>query len=236
MRKAIHFTTECERDLSLPAVPGIPTVVEPNGVDLGEFVELPSRGEFRAKHCIPADRPVIAFLGRIHPGKGVEYLIPALAAMKTADAMLMIIGPDSRGYQAKMEALIAQCGLKDRVVFTGLLKGRDRIAAMVDADLFALPSDHENFGIAVVEALAAGLPVVISDQVSIFREICAAKVGSAVQRDPQLLAEELTRWLSDGKALSAAASLARPFVWEHYNWERIAQRWADRYAQCIDRQ
>lgn len=233
--KALHFTTQQERNLSAAAAGGVPAIIEPNGVNLAEFEDLPPRGQFRASHGIAPDRPVIVFLGRIHPGKGLEYLIPALAAVKTPDALLVVVGPDSAGYQAEMQTLADGHGLNGRVLFTGLLKGRDRISALADSDLFALPSDHENFGIAVVEALAAGLPVVISDQVSIFREICAARVGAAVKREKEVLAAELTRWLADNKMRASAAALARPFVWDHYNWDRIARRWADHYTRCIKR-
>jgi glycosyltransferase involved in cell wall biosynthesis len=111
-----------------------------------------------------------------------------------------------------------------------MLKGADRIAALADADLFALPSFHENFGIAVIEALAAGIPVIISDEVGVCREIELAQVGAIVPTQVDPLAAEMKRWLTDDSLRQSAAARARPFVEERFDWVRIAQRWRERYA------
>jgi glycosyltransferase involved in cell wall biosynthesis len=231
---ALHFTTRAEQEETAEAL-RLPTasITEPNGVDLSEFVDLPSRGGFRSRYPAIGDRPLIAFLGRVHPGKGVEYLIPALARMKQADAMLLVIGPDSEGFQAQMQAEAQSLGVANRVVFAGMLRGPERVAALVDADLFSLPSDHENFGIAVVEALAAGKPVVISDRVGIAQEIRAAGVGAVVRREADELAAELSRWIGDPALRESAAARTRPFVWEQYDWAKIARRWADHYQRLL---
>jgi glycosyltransferase involved in cell wall biosynthesis len=150
------------------------------------------------------------------------------------DAMLAVVGPDSGGYRATVEQEVARFGLQRRVVFTGPLNGADRIAALVDADVFCLPSDHENFGLAVVESLAAGTPVVISHEVAISREVAAAEVGVAVQRDPAEIARELIRFLTDRPHRDAAAKRCRPFVWNSYDWKKIAARWMERYRALIE--
>ena len=100
----------------------------------------------------------------------------------------MIVGPDSNGFRATIEAMVDQAGVKDRVIFTGMLKGPDRVEALAGADLFALPSDHENFGMSVVESLAAGTPVIVSNEVALSTEVMSGKVGSVVQRDPKSIA------------------------------------------------
>jgi glycosyltransferase involved in cell wall biosynthesis len=232
---AIHFMTQREREVTRFHHIRAPAIVEPNGVDLEEFVSLPPRGTFRQKHPQIGQKPLIVFLGRIHPGKGVEHLIPAFARMKKSDAMLAVVGPDSDGFGREMAVLAERHGATDRVVFTGLLSGRDKVAALSDADVFALPSNHENFGVAVVEALAAGTPVVVSDQVYIHPDVTAAGVGAAVPIDVDALAAELDRWLTDDRLRQAAGARARPFVWEHYSWAKIAVRWAAHYEAIAAR-
>lgn len=235
---AIHYTSEIERDLAGPLGLKPRTIVEPNGVDLAEFENLPPCGAFRAKHSMLADggaqrRPIVLFLGRLHPKKGLDLLVPAFAQAAPADAVLAIVGPDADGYADEVRAMAKQHGVVDRVLFTGMLRGRERVEAFVDSDLFALPSYQENFGVAVVEALAAGTPVVISDQVNIHREIAAAGVGGVVPTKVDALAQELGRWLGDEPRRHAAAERARPFVWQKYDWNEIARRWREHYRTLV---
>jgi glycosyltransferase involved in cell wall biosynthesis len=228
--RALHFTTKTEADLVAPLRLGPPSVVETLGVDFKEFEELPRPGAFRERYPAVGDKPVVLFLGRLHPKKGLDLLIPAFADAKLDDAVLVVAGPDADGYRAKLEAEVLARGLGSRVVFTGMLHGRDRVEALADADLFVLPSYQENFGIAVVEALAAGTPVLISDQVNIWQEIVEASVGGVIRTDGQMLAAEMRRWMGDEGLRRGAAERARPFVWGRYDWREIARRWKSHYA------
>ncbi len=231
---AIHYTSAHERDLSAQAISlKPPALVEPLGVDLGEFEMLPPAGGLRSRFPQMMGKKIILFLGRIYPGKGVEYLVPALAAMKTRDAMVVIVGPD-QNFQATIEQLINRHGVRDRVLFTGMMRGRERLEALVDADLFALPSEHENFGIVVVEALACGTPVVVSDGVALHGEVVAGQVGSSVRvGDVSQLAAELDRWFGDDSLRRAAAERARPFVRQHFDWRAVAEHWVGHYQRLV---
>lgn len=232
---AIHYTSEIERDLAAPLALEPRKIVEPNGVDLAEFDDLPSRGAFRAKHPeLAAARQIVLFLSRVHPKKGLDLLVPAFAqAAPAADAALVIVGPDSDGYADTVRAAAKQHGVADRVFFTGMLRGRDRVEAFVDADLFVLPSYQENFGIAVVEALASGCPVLISDQVNIHREITAGHVGAVVPTQTEAVARELRRWLSDDPLRRDAGARGPAFVRDRYDWNVIAGHWAAHYAAVV---
>src|SRR3954465_5453861 len=95
---AIHFTTQTERDLVDPMRLVAPAIVEPNGVDLSEFANLPARGTFRAKYPDLNDKPIVLFLGRLHYKKGFDLLIPAFAKLANINARLVIAGPDAEGY------------------------------------------------------------------------------------------------------------------------------------------
>jgi len=228
---AIHFTTATERDLVRPLNLKAPAIVEPNGVDLAEFENLPARGTFRARYAQLGVRPIVLFLGRLNYKKGFDLLIPAFARVaSSSDAMLVIAGPEDAGYRATIDRYIDDARLpRDRVFFTGMLRGRERVEAFVDADLFVLPSYQENFGIAVIESLAAGTPVVISDQVNICNEIRAAGVGGVVPTQVEPLAHEVARWLGDEALRRRASAQAIPFVRAHYDWNEIAKRWAGHY-------
>jgi glycosyltransferase involved in cell wall biosynthesis len=230
---AIAFTSEAECDATAPLKLAPRSIVEPLGVDLREFQHLPAPGSFRSRHPRLVHGKMIAFLGRIHPGKGLELLIPAFARTGS-DETLVIIGPDSENFRARVESMISDAGITDRVIFTGMLRGPDRIAALADADLFALPSFHENFGLAVVEALAAGVPVIISNEVNLWKEIEAGGVGAVVPTQIEPLAAKLEEWLSNDALRAAAAGRARQFVSEHYDWDRIARRWEGHYAKLTE--
>ena len=131
--------------------------------------------------------------------RGLDLLVPAFARLAQKDTMLVIAGPDNDGYGDKVRQMVAENKLEDRVIFAGMLYGADRVAALADADLFCLPSYQENFGIAVVEALAAGTPAIISDQVNLFADVLEAEVGGAVPCKVEPLVAELDRWLGDGE-------------------------------------
>lgn len=229
---ALHFTSAAERDGAAGLKLDVPVIVEPLGIDLAEFETLPAPGSFRRRYPQFAGRPLIVFLGRIHPGKGLELLIPALAEVQI-DAALAIVGPDHSNFRHEIDSEIARRGLTDRVVFTGMLHGADRVAALADADLLALPSFHENFGLVVVEALACGVPVIISDEVNIHREVAGARVGAVVPTQVAPLAAELRRWIGDPALRAEAGARARPFVREHYDWNRIAEHWIEHYRRLI---
>jgi glycosyltransferase involved in cell wall biosynthesis len=230
---ALHFTSTAERDATARAIElRPPVIVEPLGVDLAEFATLPPPGSFRSKLGALGEKKMIVFLGRLHPGKGMEYLLPALARMKRRDAVLIAVGPDSNNFRAELERRAAKLGLNGRVHFAGMLRGSERIAALADADLFALPSEHENFGIVVVEALASGTPVIVSDGVALHTEVTMGQVGASVRvGDIVALAVELDRWLDDDDLRNAAARRARAFASERFDWSKIAARWVDHYQR-----
>ena len=232
---AIHFTSDTERDLAaglgFKAVP----MVEPNGISLSEFESLPKTGIFRAKYPQIGERPLVLFLGRVHPKKGLDLLLPAFAKVSSTDAFLVIVGPvTEKSYVEKLKSMAKSQGMADRVIFSGTLYGPDRIPAFVDADLFVLPSFQENFGIAVIEALAAGTPVVISDQVNIHAQVTAAGVGGVTPNGVEPLTKELERWLTNDRLRQQAAQQARPFVWKNYDWHQIAKRWNTNYAEILN--
>lgn len=140
----------------------------------------------------------ILFLGRIHPKKGCDLLIQAFAQVCQTDEKLHLVmaGPDQVGWQAKLQTLAEELGIGSKLTFTGLLKGDLKWGSLYTADVFVLPSHQENFGIAVVEALACGVPVLISQQVNIWREIQQAQAGFVASDTLEGTVSLLRQWLS----------------------------------------
>jgi glycosyltransferase involved in cell wall biosynthesis len=232
---AIHAGTPVEADGFARLRLKPPRVVEPFGLDLREFEDLPARGEFHRAHPELGDAPYVLYLGRLHRGKGLELLIPAFAQAAPSQTRLMIAGPDSANFKSELDAMIATAGVADRVLFTGMLRGRDRLAALAGAELLALPSFHENFGMAVVESLAASRPVLVSDQVQLWREITDAGVGGVCKTTVESTAAALRQWLGDPARRDAAAQRARPFALARYDWNAIARNWLRHYTQIAGR-
>ncbi|HWE01562.1 MAG TPA: glycosyltransferase [Tepidisphaeraceae bacterium] len=232
---AIHFTADIERDLTQPLGLKAPSIVEPNGVDLREFENPPTPGSFRDRYPISKGRKLVLFMSRLHHKKGLDKLIPAFARLRDRSAVLAIAGPDPDGYQKIVEKMIADARIEDRVFFTGMLWREQRVAALADSDLFVLPSYQENFGVVVIEALAAGTPVVISDQVNLYPDILAAQVGGVTPMDIDRLATEMDRWLGNDEMRKATTIKAKEFARERYDWRNIADRWRGHYERIADR-
>ena len=142
----------------------------------------------------------LLFLSRLHPKKGCDMLIDAFARAAQADPRLHLVlaGPDGVGWQPRLARQAQQLGIADRVTFTGMLKDAMKWGAYDAAEAFVLPSHQENFGIVVAEALASGVPVLITDKVNIWREISEAQAG-IVRDDTQ---EGTDRLLNDWLALT----------------------------------
>ena len=181
--RRMHFTTAEEQELAAPFTFGTPGLVVPLGIDLDEFAAMPEPGSFRRRHPEIGDKPIILFFGRINFKKGLDILAKAFGAVarRRQDVHLVIAGPDNEGWGARVRTWLEEEGVLGRTTFTGMLLGPDKLAVLRDASLFVLPSYSENFGLAVIEAMAAGLPVIISDQVNIWREV---EAGAGRQGDP----------------------------------------------------
>lgn len=228
---AIHYTSDLERDISAPYDQGAPPRVVPLGVRLDGFENLPPADDFARRYPATAGRRIVLFLSRVHEKKGLDLLIPAFAVARrsTPDLHLVIAGPDD-GMLERARALTRQHQVENEVTFTGMLIGTDKLAAFSAASMFALPSYSENFGIAIVEAMAAGLPAIVSDQVNIYREIdgggamvVPCEVG-AVTRAIESLAADPAR-------LKRMAAEARETARKLYDWRNVAMSLENLYRE-----
>ncbi len=141
---------------------------------------------------------IILFLSRIHVKKGCDILLQAFnqVARHHPSLHLVMAGPDQTGWQITLEALAKSLGIADRITWTGMLQGDLKWGAFFASEAFILPSHQENFGIAVAEALACGLPVLISNQINIWQEIVADQAGFVGDDTVAGTVDVLRCWLS----------------------------------------
>lgn len=141
---------------------------------------------------------VILFLARLHPQKGCDTLIAAFArvAAKYPDLHLLIVGPDEIGWKAELVQKAELLGAAGQITWSAPVYGEDKWAFFRKADAYILPTNFENFGISIVEALACGLPVLISNRAAVWREIEAAQAGFVAENTVAGTAEILERWIS----------------------------------------
>lgn len=232
---AVVFTAEQERDLASYG-PRRPEWIIPNGLDASAYSRLPPAGTFR--RAFPAlDGPFLLFLGRLSRQKGLDLLLGAFQRISHArgDLWLVLAGPDHEGFEAHVRALARQLGVESRVLFTGMLTGERKLAAFVDAELFVLPSYAENFGGVIIEALACGLPVLISDQVNIYRELSTAGVATVVSCSVDSVTAGIESALADVHARGRMATLGPAVVRAHYSWDVIVPMLVDRYTRITGR-
>lgn len=181
-------------------------------------------------------RPVVLFLSRLHPKKGVaDILLPAFARLKS-DAVLAVAGAaDERTptYDAEVRETAVKLGIGDRVRLLGPVAAADRWAVYDAAGVFVLPSHSENFGVVVTEAMARGVPVVVTDAVQSCEHVTAAGAGMVVPVNPGAVAAALDSLLADPAGRKAAGDRGRAYVREHLAWDGIAKRIEAMYRTCL---
>ena len=229
---ALHVTSDEEARLTGDIAPGVPRDVIPNGIRWDDFQDLPSGQEFRDRRLGGHDGPVLMYLGRLSHKKGLDVLVRAYAAVRrdVPACRLAIVGPDDEGLQPALTALAAREGVAEGVTFTGMLRGRDKLAALAAADVWALPSHSENFGIAVAETLAAGRAAVIAPGVNIAPEIAAAGAAVVCDLDAEAFAAEIVALLGDGARREALGTAARAFA-RRYDWSAVGPQLTAMYGR-----
>ena len=197
---------------------------------------MPARGALRKCWGL-GDAPLVLFLGRLHFKKGLDLLIPAFDSLcrRAPGVHLVIAGPENDNYGRKVRGWVRARALETIVHFVGPLHGTDVVQAYVDADLFALPSYTENFGMTVVEAMASALPVVISDQVNIHAEVSGAGAGVVTRCDADEVAQALEALLLDAERRRAVGEAGRRLVQARYTWPAVVEALTREYEAVIAR-
>ena len=211
-------------------------VIVGNGLDLSEFSRLPKKEDFIKIYPRLEGKKVILFLGRISWKKGLDILVSAYSkiARTMPDTRLLIVGYDEEGYGAWIRNLIKRCGLEESVTFAGALLGEDKLAAYAAADVFVLPSYSENFGLAVIEAMACGIPVVISNKVGISQEVRRHNAGVVVELSHDAVSDGIISILRDQEFAKGIAANAERLLKENYDISRIADSMLTVYKEIAE--
>ncbi len=224
----VHFTASLEEERARDFWQLRNTIVVPHVVDLENWKSLPDRSVMEARFPKLQGKEAILFVGRINWVKNLHLLLIALAAVRQQrpKAALVCIGPDNEGYQSVLEKQVQALGIADHVLFTGMLQGDDLKAAYARADALALVSQKENFGHAAAEALACGIPVVLSHNVGIGADWPASSAVCRVEPESAQIASALIRVLErssrQGLPDPEARFLAKRFLGE-FPGARIAE-------------
>lgn len=228
----VHYTSEQERREAAQLGLDTPSLVIPLGLDPSSFVSLLA-GEFRRQRPELAERTLLLFMSRLDPKKGLDLLLPAFARVcqQHFDVALVLAGSGQDAFKAQLRAEAIRLGLERNLVWAGFLSGDAKLAALADADVFVLSSYSENFGVAVVEAMARGLPVIISDQVGIHHEVAGAGAGLVVPCQVEALAQAIVQLAGDADLRRRLGANGRRLARERFSLEVVTTRLMQVYRE-----
>jgi glycosyltransferase involved in cell wall biosynthesis len=199
-----------------------------NGIDLGEYKDLPNRGQFKNRYRIKDNEKVILYLGRLHKTKGIDILIDSYAeVIKTLkEAILVIVGPDE-GYLATLKKQITTLYLENNVIITGSLHGYDKLTAYVDADVFVTPS-YSGLPVTFIESCACGLPIITTTKGDKIKWI--NDVGLVTEYDKFSICQAILNILRDDNLYQGYSKNGKNIVQSELNWGKIIDKIEKAYA------
>ena len=203
----------------------------PNPLDLTEFEQPLARGRFRREYAI--DGPIVLFLGKVTPRKRLDVVVRGFALLRDAAATLVIAGNDMGGLDEAV-TLAAALGVADRVRVVGLLRGRERLEALADADAVVYPSEHEIFGLVPLEALLCGTPVVVGGDSGCAEVIRSTGGGEIVAvGDVEALASAVRRMLRAREWWRYVVPRAAAVVRARYGGPTVCAELATMYGEMV---
>ncbi len=233
---AIHVTSSDERTLTADVATDVPRVLLSNGIDWARFQDLPDGREFRSARLDGHEGAIVLCLGRIARKKAPERLVYALSEVvrEHPATMLVFAGPDDEGLGTRLRKLARSLSVDASVRFVGMLQGEERLGALSAATVWALPSHTENFAVAAAEAMAAGLPVVLTPQVNIASDAEDAGAAVVTRTDAADLGKQLVRLLDDAELRRSLGQRAREHA-KAYDWAHLGAEYARAYKEVIAR-
>lgn len=212
--------------------------VIPNGIELSEYKDLPPKGTFKEKYGIKDKQRIILYLGRIHRTKGIDFLINTYSTLlrdqEYRNTLLVIAGPDEGGYLQEAKQLVASLRITDNVLFPGILLGREKIAAFVDASICAYLRPNEPFGRVSLEAAASGTPVIVCKDTPMSNIVRDGHLGFSVKYGDRIELINVIKDVLMNEALEKEKGICgRDYVFENFSWDTITDRLELLYNQII---
>ena len=221
--KALGFSTE--------------TRLIPNGIYHNTNLDVCNKSDFLQKYPSLKNKKVLLFLGRIHPVKGLDLLTEAFSEIVKRDPniYLIIAGPDENGYKEHVQNLLKKTNTHLNCIFTGMLSEKDKAAALQAADLLVLPSYSEVMGIATLEGMDAGLPVVITEACQ-FPEVQNNGAGLVVPHNSNDLCNAILHILDNPNIAKQMGIIGKQLIANTYNWNCISDQYIDLYLDIMKKQ
>jgi glycosyltransferase involved in cell wall biosynthesis len=211
--------------------------VAPPGVEISEGEGESARADTSPQCSMPA-APYVLFLGRLDPIKQLEALIDAFIATTSVAELNhwhLVIGGDGRpAYKARLKKRAGACGNGKRVHFCGWLSGSAKFKALSGAALFALTSSHENFGRAAVEAMMAGIPVVVSEEVFLSDLIRSSGSGWVAGQEQGGLSHVLGEAMLSAECRASKGLAARRIATRQFGVRDTSSTVVERYRSIIE--
>ena len=206
--------------------------IVPLGINLKEYENLPDKGFFKSKYGISDDEKLILFLGRIHEIKGLDLLVKSFGKISEDNVKLAIVGGDY-GFKEELLKLIENLDLKDKIIFPGVLTGSDKIEALVDCDIFVMPSRYESFTTSGLEAMACKKPLILTKNNHI-QSWVKDNVGLVCDFDESELSDCIETLLNDDNLSRQFGKTGRELIENKYDWNRVEKQIESIYQNCID--
>lgn len=233
----IHYTTDDEAKICHSAL-GLKNraIVIPNGIELSEFNNLPRKEMLEERFSYLKGKKIILFLSRINWKKGLDILFSAYSKVIKIrhDTHLLLAGNIDRGFERRINKWVRDYKIGNSITFTGMVTGKEKLEIFAGSDLFVLPSYSENFGMAVLEAMSYGLPVIISNRVGIHKNIANAQAGIVVDIDADQLAKAILDLLDNPNICKQMSENGKRLVKERFGWEKIASEMAASLENILD--
>ncbi len=229
----IFALTEVEKDQYLKmGVDEDKIEIVPLGINLNEYNNLPEKGKFKSKYQIRNDEKLIVFLGRIHEIKGLDLLIKAFSRISDENVKLAIIGGDY-GFLDTVKTLIKEYHIEDKVIFPGVLTGINKIEALVDCDIFVMPSRYESFTTSGLEAMACSKPLILTKNNHI-HDWVKDNVGLTCEFDENELSNCIETLLNDEELCKQFGENGRKLIESKYDWTKVEKQIEEIYTYCIN--
>jgi glycosyltransferase involved in cell wall biosynthesis len=235
---AVHFMTDLERERAAHLGLGLRPMVVPLGFDFATDPAAGPEGEPGSSEdeLRAGGRPVVLYLSRLHPVKRVDLLLRACAALpQRADVVLAIAGEGERGFVDSLKALAKELGIGGSVRWLGFAAGARKRRLLRAATVFALPSASENFGVAVIEAMSAGAPVIVTDAVGIAQLVRTTGAGLVTDGSLAGLTAALERLLADAGLRRAMSEAGRMAVERELSLDAFGARLESVYRSVVQR-
>lgn len=234
----VLFTAEGEKMQGLRWCPGAASRAEvlPLLFDFDDFRDLPGAALARERfEPLRTDGPIVLFLSRLHPKKGVETLIDACSILKREQFRfrLIIAGTGEASYEEALKRRAIDSGLSDRTYFLGMVTGREKVSLFEAADVSVLPTSQENWGFVILESLAAGTPVVTTKGVDIWPELQAGGGTLITEPGPHSVADGVRELLEHPERAASMGLAGREWVTNWLEPASVLERYEGMYGRCL---